>query len=123
MIRRSTYVAKRDRLKLGPHAFVNEQCYLDASGGISLGAWSRLGPGVHIYTSTHPLDADLRRDTRTRTTHRAVQIGRDVWVGGRAVILPGVTIGDGAVIGAGSVVTKDVPPGEVWAGNPARKLR
>ena len=73
---------------------------------------------VQIYTVEHPLDPAHRRTGLERA--RPVTIGRDVWVGGGAIILPGVSIGDGAVIGAGSVVTRDVPAGQTVVGNPAR---
>ena len=78
------------------------------------------GPAVQIYTGTHPLNAKLRR---TQEFGKPVSIGSDVWVGGGAMILPGVTIGDKTVIGAGSVVTKDIPSGVVAAGNPCRIIR
>ncbi len=79
-----------------------------------------VAPGVHIYTATHPWDAELRRH---QEFGKPVTIGNDVWIGGKAVICPGVTIGDRSVIGAGSVVTKDVPAGMVVAGNPAKVIR
>jgi maltose O-acetyltransferase len=73
---------------------------------------------VQIYTATHPLDAALRRTGIEGA--RPVRIGHNVWIGGGAIVLPGVTVGDDAVIGAGSVVTRDVPPGAVVVGNPAK---
>lgn len=80
-----------------------------------------LAPGVHIYTATHPLDAATRNSGVE--FGKPVTIGDDVWIGGRAVINPGVTIGHNVVIGAGSVVTKDVPDNSVVAGNPARIIK
>lgn len=80
-----------------------------------------LGPGVHIYTPCHPLQKELRAAGREYA--KPVTIGNDVWIGGRAIICPGVTIGNGVVIGAGSVVTRDVPDNCVVAGNPARIIR
>jgi len=77
-----------------------------------------LGPAVQIYTVTHPLDAALRQSGIEQA--KPIQIGHRVWIGGGAIILPGVTIGEDAVIAAGSVVTKDVPAGTVVKGNPAR---
>jgi len=74
---------------------------------------------VQIYTATHPLNAELRR---RHESGKAVEIGSDVWVGGGAVILPGVRIGSRAVIGAGSVVTRDVPKHVFAAGNPCRVI-
>lgn len=75
---------------------------------------------MHLYAATHPLDAAERR---VRQYGRPVRIGGDVWIGGGAIVCPGVTIGDRAVIGSGSVVTRDVPPDCVAAGNPCRVIR
>jgi maltose O-acetyltransferase len=82
---------------------------------------SCFGPGVHVYAATHPVDAETR--SRGLEYARPVTIGDDVWIGGAAVVLPGVTIGDRAVVGAGSIVTHDVPADVVAAGNPCRPLR
>jgi len=73
---------------------------------------------VQIYAADHPRDAAQRRDGLEFS--RPVRIGRNVWIGGGAIILPGVTIGDDAIVGAGSVVTRDVPAGATVVGNPAR---
>ena len=78
------------------------------------------GPAVQIYTPMHPFDAELRRKVESG---KPVEIGADVWVGGGAIILPGVRIGARAVIGAGSVVTRDVPEGVFAAGNPCGVVR
>jgi maltose O-acetyltransferase len=76
---------------------------------------------VQIYTADHPHDPEQRQ--AGLQLGRPVRIGKDVWIGGGAIILPGVTIGDNAVIGAGSVVTRDIPAGEKAMGNPARLKR
>jgi maltose O-acetyltransferase len=75
---------------------------------------------VQVYTATHPLDPELRR---TQEFGKSVEIGSDVWVGGGAIICPGVRIGSRCVVGAGSVVTRDLPEGVVAAGNPCRVIR
>jgi len=105
----------------GDGLYMNFGCVLLDCARIDIGHRVLLAPGVHIYTATHPLDAALRASGRELA--RPVRIGDDVWLGGGAIVLPGVTIGDRAVIGAGSVVTKDVTPGWVVAGNPARLIK
>lgn len=92
------------------------------SARIDIGDDVLFGPGVHLYTAGHPLDSGDRHDRDLEFAH-PVRIGSRVWVGGGAIILPKVTIGDGCVIGAGSVVTKDVPAYSLAVGNPARVIR
>ena len=105
---------------LGKHCFINLNCvFLDACP-ITLGDNCLLGPGAQLYASTHPLDAELRRQHQLG---QPIRLGNDVWLGGGVILCPGVTIGDRAVIGAGSVVTRDVPADVVAAGNPCRILR
>ena len=87
---------------------------------VRVGDYTLFGPAVQIYTAMHPLDADQRR---REEFGKPVEIGADVWVGGGAIILPGVRIGSRAVIGAGSVVTRDVPDQVFAAGNPCRVIR
>lgn len=106
-------------LTLGPRTFVNYGCSFAATERVSIGADCLFGPYVNITDNDFH---DLTDRTR-QPEPQPVTIGDSVWIGTRALILPGVTIGDGAVIGAGSVVTKDVPPNGVVAGNPARLLR
>jgi maltose O-acetyltransferase len=87
---------------------------------VEIGDRVLLGPGVHLYAATHPVDPAVRRSGRELAA--PVTIGADVWLGGGVIVCPGVTIGPGATIGAGSVVTRDIPPGVVAAGNPCRIL-
>jgi maltose O-acetyltransferase len=108
-------------ITLGRKVFFNFNCVVLDVMPVRIGDHTLFGPAVQIYTAMHPLDADERR--RGLEYAKPVVIGRDVWVGGGAIICPGVTIGDGAVIGAGSVVTRDIPGGVVAAGNPCRVLR
>jgi maltose O-acetyltransferase len=105
---------------LGQRVFFNFNCVVLDVCEVRIGDYTLFGPAVQIYTATHPLEAELRR---TREFAKPVRIGSDVWVGGAAVILPGVTIGSRTVIGAGSVVTRDVPDGVFAAGNPCRVIR
>jgi len=101
-------------INLADHCAVNSFARLFGHGGIDVGAHSQLGPGVLITTTTH----DFRKSMRTE--FRKVNIGKWVWIGANAVILPGITIGQYAVIGAGSIVTRDIPDCAIAAGNPAR---
>jgi maltose O-acetyltransferase len=105
---------------LGKCVFFNFNCVVLDVCEVRIGDFTLFGPAVQIYTATHPLDAELRRQ---RELGKPVTIGSDVWVGGAAVLLPGVTIGSRSVIGAGSVVTRDIPAGVFAAGNPCRVIR
>jgi maltose O-acetyltransferase len=107
-------------IELGERVFFNFNCVVLDVCRVTIGDFSLFGPAVQIYTPMHPLDAALRRQ---QEFGKPVEIGSDVWVGGGAVILPGVRIGSRAVIGAGSVVTRDVPEGVFAAGNPCRVVR
>lgn len=108
-------------IELGENVFVNMNCTFLDGGMIKIGDHSLIGPNVQIYTPQHPLNAD---DRRTGEEHAyPVTIGRDCWIGGGAIICPGVTIGDRCVIGAGSVVTKDIPADSVAVGNPAHIIK
>jgi maltose O-acetyltransferase len=107
-------------IELGERVFFNFNCIVLDVCRVEVGAFTLFGPGVQIYTPVHPLNAARRR---LQEFGKPVTIGADVWVGGGALILPGVRIGDRAVIGAGSVVTRDVPGGVLAAGNPCRVIR
>jgi maltose O-acetyltransferase len=107
-------------IELGERVFFNFNCVVLDVCQVSIGSYTLFGPAVQIYTATHPTDAQLRR---REESGRPIEIGSDVWVGGGAIILPGVRIGSRAVIGAGSVVTRDVPEGVFAAGNPCRVVR
>lgn len=108
-------------LHAGDGVYMNTGCVILDCARVEIGAKTLLGPAVQIYTAIHPLDPAER--AAFIETAKPVTLGKNVWVGGAAVILPGITIGDNAVIGAGSVVTRDVPPGCVVAGNPAKLIR
>lgn len=108
-------------IKVGKNFFMNFNCCILDVMEVKIGNNVLIGPNVQIYTATHPLDAKTRRSWLEFA--KPVSIGNDVWIGGAAIICPGVTIGNGVVIGAGSVVTKDIPDHIVVAGNPARKIK
>ena len=105
---------------LGRKCYFNFNCVLLDVCNIRIGDYSIFGPNVQIYTATHPFEAELRR---TQEFGKPVTIGSDVWVGGGAIICPGVTIGSRTIIGAGSVVTRDIPDAVFAAGNPCRVIR
>ena len=105
-------------ISLGERAFLNFNCVILDVVEVTIGDKTQIGPGVQILTADHPRDAAKRASGLE--FGRPIRIGRNVWIGGGAIILPGVTIGDNAVIGAGSVVTRDVPAGVTAFGNPAR---
>lgn len=107
-------------IELGERVFFNFNCVVLDVCPVRIGDYTLFGPGVQILTPMHPLDALARRG---KEFGKPIEIGSDVWVGGAAVILPGVRIGARTVIGAGSVVTRDVPEGVFAAGNPCRVVR
>lgn len=105
-------------IRLGRGVFMNFNCVVLDVCEVEIGDQTQIGPGVQILTADHPRDATQR--AAGVEFGKPVTIGKNVWIGGGAIILPGVTIGDDAVIGAGSVVTRDVPEGVTVVGNPAR---
>lgn len=102
-------------------AILNFNCTLLDSNIITIGDRTLIGPGCHIICTNHSIDAEER--LQGKFDNRPIAIGERVWIDGNVTILPGVTIGDEAVIGAGSVVTKDIPAGVIAVGNPCRVLR
>ncbi|WP_263409160.1 sugar O-acetyltransferase [Terriglobus tenax] len=100
--------------------FLNFNCVLLDVMPIRIGEGTQVGPAVQMYAADHPRD----RETRLQGLEcgKPVTIGRNVWIGGGAILLPGVTVGDDAIIGAGAVVTRDVQPGQTVIGNPARPV-
>lgn len=107
-------------IELGEKVFFNFNCVILDVCRVRIGEHTLFGPAVQILTPLHPLDAALRRK---QEYGKPIEIGADVWVGGGALILPGVRIGSRTVIGAGSVVTRDIPSGVFAAGNPCRVIR
>jgi maltose O-acetyltransferase len=107
-------------IELGERVFFNFNCVVLDVCLVRIGDFSLFGPAVQIYTPMHPMNAEQRR---AREFGKPVDIGSDVWVGGGAIILPGVRIGSKSVIGAGSVVSRDVPEAVFAAGNPCRVIR
>lgn len=118
VIRPPFYADYGYNIRLGQNVFLNFNCVLLDVTEITIGDRTQIGPSVQIYAADHPLDSTLRR--ANLENGKPVRIGANVWIGGGAIILPGVTIGDDAIIGAGSIVTRDVPAGAKAVGNPAR---
>ena len=106
-------------IHLGKGIFINSGCRFQDQGGITIGDQSLIGHNVVIATLNH----NIHPEKRANLIPAPVKIGSRVWIGSNSTILPGITIGDNAIIGAGSIVTKDVPKNTIVAGNPARVIR
>ena len=108
-------------ISIGNDVYINFGCVILDCGPVTIGNQVLIGPNVGIYDANHALDAQERMDGAL--IPGKISIGNRVWIGGGTIILPGVTIGDDTVIGAGSIVTHDIPSGVVAVGNPCRVLR
>jgi len=103
--------------------YINSNCTFIDSLPITIGARTLVGPNCSFFSGAHPLDPFLRNGLAGPESGAVINIGEDCWLGGNVIVLPGVSIGRGVTVGAGSVVTKDVPEFHVVAGNPARVIR
>jgi maltose O-acetyltransferase len=108
-------------ITIGKKVFLNFNCVILDVVPVTIGSRTMIGPNVQIYTATHPMNHKER--AAGLESGKPIHIGEDVWVGGSAVICPGVRIGDRSVVGAGSVVTKDIPSDVFAAGNPCKVIR
>lgn len=108
-------------IEVGRNLFINYNCTILDVAKVNIGDNVLIAPNVSIYTAGHPLHADTRKTGYEYGI--PVTIGDNVWIGGNSIIMPGVTVGCNSVIGAGSVVTKNVPDWTIVAGNPARVIR
>lgn len=115
------YVDYGTFISVGARTFINYNLTALDVAPITIGEDCQIGPNVQLLTPTHPVDTQPRRDRLEAA--KPISIGDNVWLGGGAIVLPGVTIGDNSVIGAGAVVTRDVPANSVAVGNPARVVR
>jgi acetyltransferase-like isoleucine patch superfamily enzyme len=107
-------------IRIGHNVFINQGCRLNDIGGIEIADDVMIGPSVSLITSGHPVAPSLRR---SGITAAPIRIERNVWIGASAMILQGVTVGAGSVIGAGAIVTHDVPPATLAVGVPAQVVR
>lgn len=110
-------------INLGQNVFINFNCTILDTSQVTIGSRTLIGPNVSLFAATHPIEAEVRNGTVGPESGKPIAIGEDCWLGGSVVVLQGVSIGDRSVVGAGSVVTRDVPEDCVVAGNPARVVR
>ena len=115
------FVDYGENVHIGARTFVNYNLVALDVAPIRIGEDCQLGPGVQLLTPTHPVEPQPRRDKLEAA--EPITIGDNVWLGGGVVVCPGVTIGEDSVVGAGAVVVRDLPPGSVAVGNPARVVR
>ena len=115
------YCAYGSNITIGDHVYLNVLCTILDGNEVRIGDHVMVGPSVQIYTAAHLLQAEARNQGLEEA--KPVVVEDNVWLGGGAILLPGVTIGRNAVVGAGAVVTRDVPSNMVVAGNPARVIR
>jgi len=105
------------QISIGERSVVNRRCYLDGRGGLAIGDDVSISPEVYVISVSHDVSSPT-----FQAFNAPVEIGDRVWIGARAMILPGVTLGTGSVVGAGAIVTRPVAPFTVVAGNPAREI-
>ena len=114
------YTAGGNEIHIGRNVFINQNCTFYDLGGLHIADDVMIGPNVSIITASHPLEPSKRRTT---TIGKPIIIEKNVWIATGAIIVGGVTVGENSVVAAGSVVTKDVPPNKLVAGNPAKVIR
>jgi maltose O-acetyltransferase len=120
-VRSPVYVDYGSNVSIGTGVFLNYGCHLADVAAITLGDAVQVGPNVQFLTPIHPVEPERRRDRWE--TAAPITVGDNVWIGGGAVVCPGVTIGTDSVVGAGAVVVRDLPAGVLAVGNPARVIR
>ena len=123
VIHRSVNISGLSKLALGQYCYIGAKCFINCSGGVSIGAGTIISSRVVVLSDSHDFNDVSVLPYGRGYVKKEVNIGRGVWVGYGAMLLPGINVGDGAIIGAGSVVTKDVRRGQIVAGNPAVVVR
>jgi maltose O-acetyltransferase len=108
-------------VRIGNHVYINAGCIILDCAHVCIGSYVKMGPAVQLYAATHPTDSQLRREGYEFA--EPISIADGVWIGGGSIVLPGISVGENTVVGAGSVVTRDLPPNVIAAGNPCRVLR
>lgn len=123
IIKSNSKISYPDNLNLKGYVRIGEECWIDCEGGVTMEEGCTLSPRVTIYSSTHKYDSGGLVPFDNNDHYNPVRLGRGVWIGHGAVILPGVNVSDGAIVGAFSVVTRDVPSNVLVAGNPAQIVK
>ena len=108
-------------ISVGEHFYMNHNCTILDSAPVEFGDHVLIGPNCNFYTVGHPVDPELRN--QGIATKKPIKVGNNVWIGGNVVVLPGITIGDNVTIGAGSIVTKDIPSNSVAIGSPCKVIK
>ncbi|MGW8482418.1 sugar O-acetyltransferase [Microbacterium sp. NPDC055903] len=121
VIRPPLFVDYGEHITIGARTFINFNLTALDVAPITIGADCQIGPNVQLLTPTHPIEPEPRRDKLEAA--KPIVIGDNVWLGGGVIVCPGVTIGENSVIGAGAVVTRDIPANVVAVGNPAKVVR
>lgn len=111
------------KMIVGNRVHIASYAHINAGGGLSIGDNSGIAPYAKIFTVNHDLDSEEVFWHHSWKPGEPVMIGKDVWIGSAAIVLPGVSIGDGSIIGAGAVVAKDIPPYSLVVGNPAKVIK
>jgi len=116
-----TFVGGLTGLEIGAHTYINRNCFIDLSAPVIIGDGCVISLEVALITSSHEISNATRR--AGAVTARSIEVGNGTWIGARATVLPGVTIGSGCIVAAGAVVVRDCEPNGVYAGVPARRIR